>query len=214
MRWSESESHSVVSSSLWRHGLDSPGILQARILEWGAFPFSRESSQPRDRTQVSHIAGRFFTPAEPPGKPKNTGVSSLSLLWGIFLIQELNWDLLHCRWALYQLSYQGSPQARLRVSSPCKEPSLQVQQGPRHQSVIVQNPKGMGNIHAFGGIGTTVENFISSVVFSDLERFCRPSPQGSQGSEFSWPSLRGNIPLLCIRAMFWKALGIFLLLFQ
>ena len=36
------------------------GILQARILEWGAFPFSRESSQPRDRTQVSHIAGRFY----------------------------------------------------------------------------------------------------------------------------------------------------------
>ena len=32
-----------------------------RILEWGAFPFSRGSSQPRDRTQVSHIAGRFFT---------------------------------------------------------------------------------------------------------------------------------------------------------
>ena len=37
------------------------GILQARILEWVAFPFSRGSSQPRDRTQVSHIAGRFFT---------------------------------------------------------------------------------------------------------------------------------------------------------
>ncbi len=37
------------------------GILQARILEWVAFPFSRGSSQPRDRTQVSYIAGRFFT---------------------------------------------------------------------------------------------------------------------------------------------------------
>ena len=37
------------------------GILQAIILEWVAFPFSRESSQPRDQTQVSHIAGRFFT---------------------------------------------------------------------------------------------------------------------------------------------------------
>ena len=36
-------------------------ILQARILERVAFPFSRESSQPRDRTQVSSIAGRFFT---------------------------------------------------------------------------------------------------------------------------------------------------------
>ena len=37
------------------------GILQARIMEWVAFPFSRWSSQPRDWTQVSCIAGRFFT---------------------------------------------------------------------------------------------------------------------------------------------------------
>ena len=37
------------------------GILQARILEWLAFPFSRGSSQPRDQTQVSLIAGGFFT---------------------------------------------------------------------------------------------------------------------------------------------------------
>ena len=37
------------------------GILQARILEWGAIPFSRGPSWPRDQTQVSHIAGRFFT---------------------------------------------------------------------------------------------------------------------------------------------------------
>ena len=36
-------------------------ILQARILEWVAVPFSRGSSQSRDQTQVSHIAGRFFT---------------------------------------------------------------------------------------------------------------------------------------------------------
>ena len=37
------------------------GILQARILEWVAFPFSRESSQPRDQIQVSWTAGGFFT---------------------------------------------------------------------------------------------------------------------------------------------------------
>ena len=37
------------------------GILQARILEWVAVPFSRGSSQPRDQTQVSRIAGGFFT---------------------------------------------------------------------------------------------------------------------------------------------------------
>jgi len=37
------------------------GILQARILEWVAMPFFRGSSQPRDQTQVSCIAGVFFT---------------------------------------------------------------------------------------------------------------------------------------------------------
>ena len=39
----------------------SMGILQARILEWGAMPSSQESFQPRDWTQVSCIAGGFFT---------------------------------------------------------------------------------------------------------------------------------------------------------
>ena len=37
------------------------GILQARILEWVAFPFSRESSRPRDQTLISFITGLFFT---------------------------------------------------------------------------------------------------------------------------------------------------------
>ena len=37
------------------------GILQASMLEWVAMPFPRGSSQPRDRTQVSHTACRFFT---------------------------------------------------------------------------------------------------------------------------------------------------------
>ena len=37
------------------------GILQARILEWVAIPFSRGDSQPRDPAQVCHTAGKFFT---------------------------------------------------------------------------------------------------------------------------------------------------------
>ena len=82
-------------------------ILQARILEWVTFPFFRGSSQPRDRTQVSRIAGGFFTswatreaqeywsgepipsPADLPDLASNRG-------------------LLHCRRILYQLSYQGA----------------------------------------------------------------------------------------------------------
>ena len=48
-------------------------------------------------------------PAEPPGKPKNVGVGSLSLLQGIFPTQESNGGLLHCKRILYQLNYRESP---------------------------------------------------------------------------------------------------------
>ena len=60
----ESESRSVVSDSfvtLCDCDYTVHGILQARILEWVAFPFFRGSLQPRDQTQVSHIAGGLFT---------------------------------------------------------------------------------------------------------------------------------------------------------
>ena len=76
-------------------------------------PSSRMSSQPKERTQVSCFAGRFLS-SEPSGKAKNTGVGSLSLLEGIFLTQELNQGLLHCRRTLYQLGYQGSPHIMYR----------------------------------------------------------------------------------------------------
>ena len=46
------------------------GVLQARILQWVAFPFSRRSSQSRDRTQVSLIAGGFFTNWAPREAPQ------------------------------------------------------------------------------------------------------------------------------------------------
>ena len=60
----ESVSSPVVSDSLWLHGatrLLCPGIPQAGTLEWVAMSFSRGSSQPRDQTWVSCIAGRIFT---------------------------------------------------------------------------------------------------------------------------------------------------------
>ena len=47
------------------------GILQARILEWVAFPFSRGSSQPRDQTQGLPHGKQVLSPSEPPGKPKD-----------------------------------------------------------------------------------------------------------------------------------------------
>ena len=81
------------------------GILQARVLEWVAFPFSRGSSQPRDWTGVSSIAGRSFI-SWTSWEPKNNGVCILSLLQRIFPTQKSNRGLLHCRWILYQLTYQ------------------------------------------------------------------------------------------------------------
>ena len=82
------------------------GILQARIQEWVAFPFSIGSSQPRGRSEVCCITGGFL-PVEPQEKTKNTGVGSLSLFQGIFPTQESNRGLLHCRQILYQPSYDG-----------------------------------------------------------------------------------------------------------
>ena len=84
------------------------GILQARILEWVAFPFPGDLPNPGNEPRSPTLQADSLT-AEPPGEPKNTGVGSLSLLQQIFPTQELNWSLLHCRQILYQLSYQGNP---------------------------------------------------------------------------------------------------------
>jgi len=64
--------------------------------------------QPRDESRSPALQTDSLL-TELPGKPKNTGVGSLSLLQEIFLTQESNWSLLHCRQILYQLSYQRSP---------------------------------------------------------------------------------------------------------
>ena len=83
-------------------------ILQARILEWVAVPSSRGSSQPGIEPRSPTLQADSLA-AEPQGKPRNTGVGSLSLLQWIFPTQELNCGLLHCRQILYQSSHRGSP---------------------------------------------------------------------------------------------------------
>ena len=105
-RYIEKWSHSVMSDSLWTHGLYSP---------WNS---------PGQNTGVgSHslLQGIFPTHGSNPGLPycrwvlyqlRHQGsprVGSLSLLQGIFPTQESNRGFLHCRWILYQLSQQGSP---------------------------------------------------------------------------------------------------------
>ena len=76
--------------------------------------FSRGSSWPRDRTQASRIASRFFT-IWATREAQEYWSGSLSLLQGIFPAQELNQGLLHCRQLLYQLSYQRSPSGSLSM---------------------------------------------------------------------------------------------------
>ena len=100
----ESESHSVIPDSLWSCVLystwNSPG--QNTGVRKGDLP--NPEIEPRSPALLADSL-----PAEPPGKSKNTGVDSLSLLQGILPTQESNRGLLYCRQILYQLSYQGSP---------------------------------------------------------------------------------------------------------
>ena len=100
---SESESCLVVSDSLLPHGLYSPWNSPGQNTGVSIISLLQGIFQPR-----SPALQADSLPAEPQGKSTNTGVCSLSLLQGIFLTQESNWDFLHCRWILYQLSYQGT----------------------------------------------------------------------------------------------------------
>ena len=103
-------SHSVVSDSAisWTVARQTPqsmGILQAKILEWVAMPPPGDLPNPGIKLK-SPILQMDSLPSDPPRKPKNTRVSSLSLLQRNF---PINQGLLHSRWILYQLSYPGSP---------------------------------------------------------------------------------------------------------
>ena len=87
------------------------GILQGRILEWVAMPFSRASSQPRDWTQISCIAGRFFTVwatrgalslCKLPFSCNNTRHIHDSV--PLRLIDHLWWDYLECLQIFYGMT--------------------------------------------------------------------------------------------------------------
>ena len=70
------------------------GILQARIVEWVAFPFPRGSSQPKDGTQVSCIAGRFFTSRATKETPLYQVMGSIHfLIYTLFSWIRFIWSL-------------------------------------------------------------------------------------------------------------------------
>ena len=102
---SESESRLVVFDSLWPHGLYSllnfpgqnTGVANLSLI------FPTQGSNPGIKPRSPALQADSLQ-AEPQEKPSNTEVGSVSLLQQIFLTQELNQGLLHCRWILYQLS--------------------------------------------------------------------------------------------------------------
>ena len=102
-----SKSRSVVSESLWPHGLHSPCNSPGRNTGVGSLS-PGDLPSPGIKPRSPALQGDSL-PAEPQGKPKNTGVGSRSLLQQIFPTQESNRGLLHCRGILYQLSHKGSP---------------------------------------------------------------------------------------------------------
>ena len=82
-----------------------------------AFPFSGGSSHPgiKPRSPALQVDS---LPVEPQGKPKNTGVDSLFLLKWIYLTQESNWGLLHCRQILLHCSYTNLHSNQHCISIP------------------------------------------------------------------------------------------------
>ena len=97
-----------MSDSLQCHGLYSPWNSPDQNTGVGSlFPSPGDLSNPGVEPRSPTLQADSL-PAEPEGKPKNTGVGSLSLIQCIFQTQESNQCLPNCRWILYQLSYQGS----------------------------------------------------------------------------------------------------------
>ena len=104
-------SHSVMSDSLWPHGLQPARLLCpwgfSRQENWSRLPCPLSGDLPNPgiepQSPTFHVNSLL---TESLGKSKNTGVGSLSILQGIIPTQELNRGLLHWRQILYQLSYQ------------------------------------------------------------------------------------------------------------
>ena len=97
-----------MSDSLRPHGLYTQSMEFPKTEYWWLFPSPADLSNPGIESRSPALQADSL-PAEQQGKPKSSGVGSLSLLQQIFPTQESNQCLLHCRQILYQLSYQWSP---------------------------------------------------------------------------------------------------------
>ena len=107
MKWSEVK---VIQSWLFVTPQTIQSMGFSRPEYWSGYPFPSPGDLPSPGIEHRSPSLQMDSlPAEPQGKPKNTGVGILSLLQRIFLTQESNQGLLHCRQILYQLSHNGSP---------------------------------------------------------------------------------------------------------
>ena len=120
------------------------------------YPFPSPGDLPNPGTESRSSALQADSlPGEPQGKPKNTGVGSLSLLQQIFPTQEMNRGLLHCRRTIYQLSYQGSLKFESESESPLvRSDSLWPHELYSPWNSLGQNT-GVGTLSLLQGIFTT-----------------------------------------------------------
>ena len=100
--------YSVVSIFVTQWTMQSMEFSRPEYWSGQPFPSPGDLSNPGIKPRSPSLQADSL-PAEPQRKPKNPGVDSLSLFQGISLTQKSNWDLLHCRRILYQLSCKGSP---------------------------------------------------------------------------------------------------------
>ena len=111
-----SESHLVMSDSATPWTIQSMEF--SRPEYWSGWPFHSPGDLPNTGIKPRSPSSQVDSlPAEPQGKPKNTGVGSPSFIQWIFPTQESNQGLLHCRQILYQLSYQESLHHRFRCKT-------------------------------------------------------------------------------------------------
>ena len=111
---------SVMSDFLWHHGLSLPGssvhgILQVRMLEWVAMSSSRGSSRPRDGTQVSCIAGGFFTVWAT--REAQSGIV-LNYYTRLFFIACFNYFVHVCTCNLKSILYPGK-KVKVKAAQSC-----------------------------------------------------------------------------------------------
>ena len=120
---------------------------------WSGLPCPSPWDLPNPRIELRSPTLRADSlPVEPPGRPKNTGAGSLSLLQGLFPTQESNWGLLHCRQIHYRLRYQKrQPRGQTHVST-LQEDSLPAEPPGRPKNT------GVGSLSLHEGIFPTQES--------------------------------------------------------